>query len=581
MIDSNQDLTFVTIKELRAIIKNLDPSLAFKQISQNEALLFSFYKLVYNQNRNLFELYRRKLTSPNEHVWVRIKNKNHVIFRLSEFFWEKGKCAIGIRYVFDKVSEEAIKTTIMDLMDIGVRVKDTLECTRIYPTEDPEFVKYIPESFKIDNGIVTKRYGLKELSYQYPYEFTCTNKSFKSEFISDTDGNLVLSDNKFNLLHVDTLESITANMFYTGRKVYSTEKKPLATAGWFHAEKAFGQWVRSVASKEWLTIMGKVFWNKGFRDWSLGHYNYVVSRKISSAAGNLLLYFQLPSFTIKAMKSFDYSNKSFLNLLQGCDGLDWLTKSDLRVLRKIPPIVMRHFFEDTKNAPRIMTIKRALFFFRKDLISFFPSTVISYLVKNIKSTSLNINYDRIITQWMLFYKMTYINHGYNKHKGRWRQHMDELLHVCDFIEFSDDDLVIQKNQTWHSILEQASRWQYERTLSDGRENLIWKPSAFEEIEIDGVFIRELTSSHELITEGYQMNHCVGNYDSYCSGNAYRVYSLQCGGMRATLGLNMDSSSHRVRFDQLRSFCNGQADKALIDAANRLIENLNAVVKEAA
>jgi len=66
-------------------------------------------------------------------------------------------------------------------------------------------------------------------------------------------------------------------------------------------------------------------------------------------------------------------------------------------------------------------------------------------------------------------------------------------------------------------------------------------------EMGDFFVVPLTSSRELASEGWNMQHCVATYDSNCANGIYQVFSIRdlLGNRIATLGLTYGPNGWKV------------------------------------
>lgn len=66
-------------------------------------------------------------------------------------------------------------------------------------------------------------------------------------------------------------------------------------------------------------------------------------------------------------------------------------------------------------------------------------------------------------------------------------------------------------------------------------------------EMGDFFVVPLTSSKELASEGWHMQHCVASYDARCANGMYQVFCIRdlLGNRIATLGLTYGSNGWKV------------------------------------
>lgn len=108
-----------------------------------------------------------------------------------------------------------------------------------------------------------------------------------------------------------------------------------------------------------------------------------------------------------------------------------------------------------------------------------------------------------------------------------------------------------KNSTWLSLLELSRDWHERVRIEAMRQEeecaraTTWH-SALPECEIDGFTFIPLTSAWALANEGYEMNHCVGGYTSWCLNGISRIFAVRGSeAQRATLEIRIVKSSFSV------------------------------------
>lgn len=94
----------------------------------------------------------------------------------------------------------------------------------------------------------------------------------------------------------------------------------------------------------------------------------------------------------------------------------------------------------------------------------------------------------------------------------------------------------------------------DRATPTGKIRYRWQ-SSLQAQEFGDFHIIPLTSSKELSSEGWNMNHCVAHYDADCAKGMYQVFSIrdQDGTRIATLGLIYTAGFWRI--DQCLGFGN--------------------------
>lgn len=569
-----------TLNGFRDLITSFDSGRAFNAVDEYNVVLFGFYKINYNPNAQLFSLFQKKYTSINSFEWVKIKTPSHYVLRSSTFYYDHGGVDSNFMNFFSKIAEEAAKSVINDLIYHGLKLKDHFPCKLLLINE--ELVEYIRdiEKLKSRNNVTTIQYGISQLGYGLT-ALIPSNKNILLALESDGNGMLNTVNEDYYLHTPESLEIICKDIFTGG----------LYSGGWRHAIKGYGKWLRAVSSTNYRHIMGKVYWNRSFTDLSIYNYNLMAKRRISTThSGNLSLFLQLPTFNLREMKSFDYSNKSFHRIITKIPDLAWVTKTDVKRIRKIPVSVQKEFFpkENCDFKPKnnffspihITRMIRCLFIYKFKDIDKFPTPVIKRLVSRLDIFYEDPSYERILVQWLQFHSRVYKQNGYIAHKRQWEAYVNEICHAFDYIYYHRGAVTIHKNQNWFSIWQQVCRWNH-RLHSVKNRWLIWDASVLSDGEFDDISFKELLNTEELITEGYEMNHCVGCYDNRCYEKRYRVFSLNHGDLRATLGLRVDGLNGSVSIDQLQGYGNSEPGAIFPPVAKKLVSALNRKILNAA
>jgi hypothetical protein len=109
-----------------------------------------------------------------------------------------------------------------------------------------------------------------------------------------------------------------------------------------------------------------------------------------------------------------------------------------------------------------------------------------------------------------------------------------------------------KNSTWASLYRRSQDWharvRIEKLNQDeeSARRLTW-PSLLENVVIDDVVFKALTSAWDLAVEGYDMHHCVGMYTDACMSGESRIFSvLGRDEQRATLELSVARKKVSIR-----------------------------------
>lgn len=131
-----------------------------------------------------------------------------------------------------------------------------------------------------------------------------------------------------------------------------------------------------------------------------------------------------------------------------------------------------------------------------------------------------------------------------------------------------------KHSTWTSLVRRSNDWHRRIAIENmerekfGSEQLEWQ-SLIEEIVIDDVHFKALTTSRAVALEGYELRHCVGQYRYDCMKGIYRVFSsTESDGTRSTLGFAIQKRA-TVLWDQHISKFNGAASPIAIEAGKKL------------
>jgi hypothetical protein len=131
-----------------------------------------------------------------------------------------------------------------------------------------------------------------------------------------------------------------------------------------------------------------------------------------------------------------------------------------------------------------------------------------------------------------------------------------------------------KQSTWAALLRRSDDWHQRVAIErmekklQGKEILKWK-SLLPEMSIDGIVFTPLTDSRALAIEGYELHHCVGQYDLRCYQGKYRVFSVkEPDETRSTLGFEI--SGRKTIWDQHMSKYNGPISREANQAGLQLI-----------
>lgn len=139
-----------------------------------------------------------------------------------------------------------------------------------------------------------------------------------------------------------------------------------------------------------------------------------------------------------------------------------------------------------------------------------------------------------------------------------------------------------RNSSWEGLLERVRRQeqarlrQAERELSTKLEQTVqhrW-PACFGRYETQGVIFDELTSNRDLVREGVQMSHCVGEgaYLEGCLSGKHLVARVSSAQARATVQLRR-TAGNRWMIAQLAGVRNARVPQHLWQAAQALQAHL--------
>lgn len=109
--------------------------------------------------------------------------------------------------------------------------------------------------------------------------------------------------------------------------------------------------------------------------------------------------------------------------------------------------------------------------------------------------------------------------------------MSNVAFLFDWYESASPDLakmsvydVVAASKAWHK--EQASKGNGKEYDPIKSANIVYGPDNWDDEKNTGYFILELKSDNDLKTEGFKMNHCVGNYCDALKKGETRIFSLR-------------------------------------------------------
>ncbi|WP_020406884.1 PcfJ domain-containing protein [Hahella ganghwensis] len=148
--------------------------------------------------------------------------------------------------------------------------------------------------------------------------------------------------------------------------------------------------------------------------------------------------------------------------------------------------------------------------------------------------------------------------------------------LLDYLEAEGfEEGVLNKRSTWKALIRRSDDWhqriaiqRMEDALS-GLTVLKWG-SLINETMIDKVLFVPLNCSKSLAVEGYELDHCVGDYAELCYQGRYRVFSVQePDGKRSTLGIEIEQS--KASWDQHECKYREQPSVKALQAGYKLVE----------
>lgn len=131
--------------------------------------------------------------------------------------------------------------------------------------------------------------------------------------------------------------------------------------------------------------------------------------------------------------------------------------------------------------------------------------------------------------------------------------------------------VLRKSQKWHEELQIVA---LERKLSEYEKARVEVYPHIKNvtIEIDGVTFKSICNRCELLLEGFEMKHCVGEYHKKIEWREYVVFSLNKDDFRATLGLNVIQGDFKI--NQCYGKHNRVVSQEILRVVEKFVEQLN-------
>ncbi|WP_420213516.1 PcfJ domain-containing protein (plasmid) [Burkholderia aenigmatica] len=218
------------------------------------------------------------------------------------------------------------------------------------------------------------------------------------------------------------------------------------------------------------------------------------------------------------------------------------------------PVSVVSAFSTTLNANVIENLAQS------NLPNRVPAVVLRTIVNNARRLCVRPEYQRLYRAWASRCCEIWSAQGYGYLRENMRNLANEFRDVLDWV-FMDGLArgLPDKNSTWQSMMRQSADWHLARRSARDIRHLRWE-SLLPSCEIDGYKVLPLTTSEALHTEGYQMHHCVGSYDSWCVAGEFRIFSLvDPEGMRSTLCIEQSDAGQWL-VQQVRGTCNASVPK---------------------
>ncbi|MRU28315.1 PcfJ domain-containing protein [Xylella fastidiosa] len=190
-----------------------------------------------------------------------------------------------------------------------------------------------------------------------------------------------------------------------------------------------------------------------------------------------------------------------------------------------------------------------------------PAIVLRIIIKSRRiQPCVRLEYQRVYREWAIRCCNIWSAQGYKYLRENIKNLTNEFHDVLDWI-YADGLArgLPDKNSTWQSMMRQTVNWHNAWSSARSSRRLRWE-SILPECEIDGYKVHPLTTSEDLNLEGYQMHHCVGNYDDWCERGDFRIFSLvDPAGIRSTLCIEQTDTGQWF-VQQVRGTCNASVTK---------------------
>lgn len=145
------------------------------------------------------------------------------------------------------------------------------------------------------------------------------------------------------------------------------------------------------------------------------------------------------------------------------------------------------------------------------------------------------------------------------------------LNILNINRKSTVKSVLRKSEKWHEELQIVA---LERKLSEYEKARVEVYPHIKNvtIEIDGVTFKSICNRCELLLEGFEMKHCVGEYHNKIKKREYVVFSLNKDDFRATLGLNVIEGGFKI--NQCYGKHNCAVSQEILRVVEKFVEQLN-------
>ncbi|MFM2666608.1 PcfJ domain-containing protein [Vibrio mediterranei] len=258
---------------------------------------------------------------------------------------------------------------------------------------------------------------------------------------------------------------------------------------------------------------------------------------------------------------------------------DGVTKNMVRKINQQPRRLQCWLIEHLNRASLVVPMLGVLQAYPSSIII----EILNYVIR--KDFMLNKTLVQVVQRWAHYFLPMAGRVKVRKQQYQWYRAINQFQDVLGWI--ASEQVVLHKNQTWHSLVQQHERWiarlnAENQAQAEAQKEMLdamtWTPCE-RECSLPEVEIEEVISGHRLRREGREMEHCVFSYLEDCVQGRYRVFSLKRGEgqdeERATLGLYQDAITWQCQYDQLRGAQNQMSSRDMKQVAKQLIQQINA------